>query len=122
VTRSGQRAKRIQQSYKTLALLPYASLALEFRKGCPFELRAEITDHAAAIQARKGEQYQVSTCGQAGLRNASRNRLRRHSSHHPFRRRLRVDGGSMYRQPPKAEVWIIASLEEKVRRVYSERR
>jgi hypothetical protein len=40
---------------------------LEFRKGCPVELRAEITDHAAAIQARKGEHLQISTCGQTVL-------------------------------------------------------
>ena len=53
--------------YKSLAFLPYGSLILEFRKGCPAELRAEITADAAAIQARKGEQYQVSTCGQTVL-------------------------------------------------------
>jgi hypothetical protein len=53
--------------YNTLAFLPYSSLVLEFRKGCPAELRPEITEHAAAIQARKGEQHQVSTCGQTVL-------------------------------------------------------
>lgn len=53
--------------YKALAFLPYESLTLEFRKECPVELRAEITDHAAAIQARKGEHLQISTCGQTVL-------------------------------------------------------
>jgi hypothetical protein len=53
--------------YESLAFLPYDSLNLEFRKGCPAELRAEITASAAAIQARKGEHYQVSTCGQTVL-------------------------------------------------------
>ena len=53
--------------YKSLAFLPYNSLILEFCKGCPAELRDEITSSAAAIQVRKGEQYQVSTCGQTVL-------------------------------------------------------
>jgi len=40
---------------------------LEFRKDCPAELRGEIIASAAAIQARKGEQYQISGCGQTVL-------------------------------------------------------
>ena len=50
--------------FKSLAFLPYSSLVLEFRKDCPAELRSEIIARAAAVQARKGEQYQISGCGQ----------------------------------------------------------
>jgi len=53
--------------YKSLAFLPYSSLVLEFRKDCPTELRGEIIASAAAIQARKGEQYQISGSGQTVL-------------------------------------------------------
>jgi hypothetical protein len=53
--------------YKSLAFLPYSSLVLEFRKDCPVELRGKIIASAAAIQARKGEQYQISGCGQTVL-------------------------------------------------------
>jgi hypothetical protein len=53
--------------YKSLAFLPYSSLVLEFRKDCPAELRGEIIASAAAIQARKSEQYPISGCGQTVL-------------------------------------------------------
>jgi hypothetical protein len=53
--------------YKSLAFLPYSSLVLEFRKDCPAEFRSEIIASAAAIQVRKGEQYQISGCGQTVL-------------------------------------------------------
>jgi len=53
--------------YKSLAFFPYSSLVLKLRKDCPAELRGEIIVSAAAIQARIGEQYQISGCGQTVL-------------------------------------------------------
>ena len=50
--------------YASLAFLPYDTLVLKVQRDCPKELRTEIEAHAATIQARRGEQYEVSTCGQ----------------------------------------------------------
>ena len=50
--------------YKRLAFLDFQTLTLDIKKGCPPELRERITEDAAAIQARKGEQFRISTCGQ----------------------------------------------------------
>jgi hypothetical protein len=51
--------------YARLAYLSFATLQLEFAKSCPKQLRAEIVQDAAKIQARQGNAYQVSTCGQS---------------------------------------------------------
>lgn len=48
--------------YVTVAFLSYRTLELEIRKP-KSDLLPEIRKHAATIQARRGEQYQVS-CGQ----------------------------------------------------------
>lgn len=53
--------------YKKLAFLAYSSLALSFEKDCPKTLRAEITRRAQEIQSRRGQQFQISTCGQTVL-------------------------------------------------------
>lgn len=50
--------------YARLAFLPYDTLQLTIEVDCPAELRALIEADAAAIQARSGQSYQVSTCGQ----------------------------------------------------------
>lgn len=50
--------------YKRLAFLTLSNLKLEISPGCPNDLRVRIVDHAAKVQARKGEQFQVSTAGQ----------------------------------------------------------
>ena len=50
--------------YAKLAFLPYNTLELKVYDGCPDDLRKEIEDHAATIQARRGEQFQVSSCAQ----------------------------------------------------------
>lgn len=49
--------------YKRLAFLPYHSLALDVKVDCPADLRAEIIQHAAGVQARKGERFSISACG-----------------------------------------------------------
>lgn len=50
--------------YARLAFLPYNTLQLEFADDCPPELRKQIEAEAAAIQSRRGEQFQISTAGQ----------------------------------------------------------
>jgi hypothetical protein len=50
--------------YAKLAFLPYDTLQLKVYDGCPAELRTEIEADAATIQARRGEQFQVSSCAQ----------------------------------------------------------
>lgn len=58
------RATEAHGDYKRLAFLPYSTLKLEMEKDCPTDLQARILAHAATLQAKRGEQYQVSTCGQ----------------------------------------------------------
>jgi hypothetical protein len=50
--------------FKRLAFLPYDTLALEVQKDCPPELRHRIVEDAKTIQARRGQQFRISTCGQ----------------------------------------------------------
>lgn len=51
--------------YLRLAFLPFRSLAIEWSPvTMPAELRAQIETDAAAIIARRGEQFQVSSSGQ----------------------------------------------------------
>jgi hypothetical protein len=50
--------------YKVLAFLPYHSLVLEIRKGCPETLRPYIEQWANDVIAKRGQAFQVSTCGQ----------------------------------------------------------
>jgi hypothetical protein len=51
--------------YARLAFFTFRTLELEFSPGCPRELQAKIVAHAEKIKARRGEQYEVSTSGQA---------------------------------------------------------
>ena len=50
--------------YARLAFLYLATLELKFEEDCPAAFREAITHDAAEIQSRRGEEYQVSTCGQ----------------------------------------------------------
>jgi hypothetical protein len=50
--------------YLRLAFLSYSSLELEIRPRCPSELADLIRAHAASLQSRRGEQYEISSCGQ----------------------------------------------------------
>jgi hypothetical protein len=50
--------------YARLAFLGFGNLALQIEPDCPPDLRAHIEAQAAALQARRGEEYQVSTSGQ----------------------------------------------------------
>lgn len=51
--------------YARCAFLPFSSLELQIERDCPKELRDEIIKDAAAIQARKGERFAISSCGQS---------------------------------------------------------
>jgi hypothetical protein len=50
--------------YKRLAFLSFATLKLDVEDDCPEVLAVRIKAHADSIQARKGEQFQISTSGQ----------------------------------------------------------
>ena len=54
----------VNRDYKRLAYMNYKTLKLEFAKECPVFLAEEIEKDAAKIQAKKGEFYQITTCGQ----------------------------------------------------------
>jgi hypothetical protein len=56
--------------YKRLAFLSFSSLTLDVEKKCPAAMRLEIIEHAAVIQAKRGQQFQISTCGQTVLLGA----------------------------------------------------
>lgn len=58
------RSKEVHGDYKRLAFLTFRTLALTIEPGCPADIRRDIEASAAAIQARRGEPYQVSTSGQ----------------------------------------------------------
>lgn len=57
-------ADRNYPDFKRLAYLNYATLVLNIEKDCPDELTHDIIEDARIIQSRKGEFYQISTCGQ----------------------------------------------------------
>lgn len=48
--------------YRRVAFLPYATLELKVSDPAS-DLLQEVKDHAATIQARRGEDYQVDACG-----------------------------------------------------------
>ena len=59
------RTREKNGDYLSLAFLSFHTLDLVFTGNrCPAALRSEIELNAAKIQARKGQQYIVSTCGQ----------------------------------------------------------
>ncbi len=58
------RTVEIDGDYARLAFLSYSTLELEFSPACPTALKQEIRDSAARIQARRGQPFRISTCGQ----------------------------------------------------------
>lgn len=58
------RARERHGDYVKVAFLSYRTLQLEIEKDCPEELRSLVLESAAAIQARRGEEFQISTVGQ----------------------------------------------------------
>jgi len=61
------RAVEVNHDYRRLAYLNYRTLAPEYEQDIPPELRALIESDVAQMQARAGQEYQVSTCGQTVL-------------------------------------------------------
>jgi hypothetical protein len=61
------RTKEQHGDYKKLAFLPYSSLVLEVEKDCPKDVLKQIESHADTIIARRGQQFQISACGQTVL-------------------------------------------------------
>lgn len=57
------------RDYRKLAFLPFSSLVLEWAPGVRVSpmMRAEIEADAKKMQARRGEAFIVSTCGQTVL-------------------------------------------------------
>jgi hypothetical protein len=58
------RGREVHGDYKRLGFLQYSSLKLDVEKDCPAPLATEIREHAATVQAQRGQLYQVSTSGQ----------------------------------------------------------
>jgi len=50
--------------YKRIAFLSFATLKLEIKDDCPKKLIDFIKSDAKSIQDKKGEEYQISQCGQ----------------------------------------------------------
>ncbi len=58
------RTRERHGDYVRLAFLPFKTLELDLEADCPPALVARIRSDAAVIQARKGQEFQVSTCQQ----------------------------------------------------------
>lgn len=58
------KAREQHGDYLAVAYLSYTTLALEWRSDCAPEMRQAIEKHASSMQARRGERFQISTCGQ----------------------------------------------------------
>lgn len=61
------RTRERDGDYIRLAFLCYSTLELEMEPDCPPNLEAMIRKNAATIQAMKGQQFRISTCGQTVL-------------------------------------------------------
>lgn len=66
------RAREVGGDYARLAYLNFATLKLEVEANCPADLRQRIELDAAVIQAKRGQQFQTSTAGQAVLLGSAR--------------------------------------------------
>ncbi len=58
------RTVEVDGDYARLAFLPYSNLDLEFSRTCPTERKPESRDSAARIQAKRGQPFRISECGQ----------------------------------------------------------
>ncbi len=58
------RNKIVRRDYKRLGILSFRTLELELAPDCPDHLAQQIKKHAARLQKMKGQEYQVSACGQ----------------------------------------------------------
>ena len=58
------RHREVNGDYKRAGFLSYATLELKIEEDCPAELAEEIRKDAAVLQAKRGQEYEISTCGQ----------------------------------------------------------
>lgn len=58
------RQQEVDHNYKRIAFLHYATLELKVEEDCPPHLAKEVRGHAAALQSRRGERFEISTSGQ----------------------------------------------------------
>lgn len=61
------RAVEEHGDYRRLAYLNFGTLEPKYERNIPPELRALIESDVAQMQARRGQDYQVSECGQTVL-------------------------------------------------------
>ena len=57
------RQQEVNRDYKRLAFLPYGTLELKVKDGCPEHLAKDIRAHAAELQAMRGQPFQIDACG-----------------------------------------------------------
>jgi hypothetical protein len=50
--------------YARLAFMPYETLEARIEPDCPKDLRPLIEETVKGMQARRGEPFEISTCGQ----------------------------------------------------------
>lgn len=58
------RTRTVDGDYHRIGFLPFSTLEAEIDEDCPTDMRDRIVASMAAIQARRGEDYQISTAGQ----------------------------------------------------------
>lgn len=58
------RSREAHGDYARVAFLPYSTLKLEIMRGADPALVKQARAHAATLQARAGETFKVSACGQ----------------------------------------------------------
>jgi len=58
------RLTEVNGDYRRLGFLSYRTLELQLERDCPPMFAGLIRQHAAQMQARRGQQFEVSTCGQ----------------------------------------------------------
>jgi hypothetical protein len=61
------RQHEVDGDYARLAFLPFDTLTPVWQATCPRALRPEIQADMDTIRARRGEQFEISTCGQTVL-------------------------------------------------------
>ena len=61
------RGREKHGDYARLAFMPYATLEATIEPDCPKALRPMIEAAIEAFQARRGQEFPISTCGQTVL-------------------------------------------------------
>lgn len=59
------RQQEVERDYKRIAFLFFGTLELEVKDDCPPHLASDVREHAAGIQSRRGERFEISQSGQS---------------------------------------------------------